>query len=360
MALEIRPVEKKDFDVFTLIRGNRRTKKSYVNKLRRILEANNGVIPNTREWIITINEKGQIVDGQCHWEAIQKYNEKHKRNPIVTIPCIVESGAGLDRAKEINNKNTKWKDSDLIQSWIDLGHEDFAVLKRILDTPEAKACGATLVYRICGDLDDSSIHKKIVDGTFRMMRDENDPEGRTGAMDIMRRVAICKDSLHHNFGDRSVSVPVFIKCQMIRELDLDRLTERVRCAHINLRGFRHANYEDGVLRNLNLVYNERLPRDERIDIPGLYEDRRAHNHINRRSAVRRPTLRTAPAPEPTPEPTPEPAPRQNTSFSNWRSELQQAAWRHEENMRNLRNRFPGYLPNTERPSSIEENGVHPV
>ena len=274
-------MKKEKYETLTFIKGNRRTQTSYVNKKRKEIEAEDK-LPDTREWILEINEKNEIVDGQCHWEAIMQYNQKHPKKAIKEISYILRIGADLDTAKEVNNKNTRWKDSDLIQSWIDLGHEDFIPLQRILTTPEAKTCGRTLVFNICNILDDKNVHKKIVDGTFTMQRKEDD------AMDLIRCVAACKKSLHDSFGHRTVSIPVFLRCLLVKDIDRGRLVERVKRPNLKLKGFQYSNKEDDILQDIELVYNEKIETVKRVDILDCYKDVVNYNRVNAKNARKLP------------------------------------------------------------------------
>ena len=158
---------------YTFILGNRHTNRTFVNKLRRQLERDNGVVPNTVEWIITVNSRGQIVDGQCHWQAVMDYNAKHAKNPIPSIVIIIEPNACLERAKEINNTRTGWKEKDYFDSYIDLGYTDYVTLRRIRETRAGGTCGLTVVLQVCGSLENKNALSEFKKGEFVMIREES-------------------------------------------------------------------------------------------------------------------------------------------------------------------------------------------
>ena len=288
---------------YRFILGNRGTKRTYVNKLRRQLEHNNGEVPDTVEWIITVNGRGEIVDGQCHWQAIMDYNTRHPKNQIQSIFVIVETNAGLARAKEINNTSTKWKEVDYFDSWIALGHSDYAVLRRIRQTEAGKACGLAIVLRVCGYLEDKDADRKFKNGEFEMIREEDN------AIEMLGYIARCHRMLGDAFGTKQLALITFAKCLLIPGIDKEHLVRRVSRPAIEARGFHYSISADGIVSNINIVYNRELSntRVSRLDIVNLYRDVQEYNWHNMRSATRQPNLRTnRPRPVSNPDPDPNP------------------------------------------------------
>lgn len=269
---------------FKFMKGNRKTKKSKVNKFRRTIEQNGGILPATRDWIITINELNEIVDGQNHWQAIMNYNDKHRRNKIAAVEVIVEPGARLDRAKEINNASSKWEEIDYFDSYIELGNSDYETLRRIRNTPYGKSCGLTTVLQVCGYLEDRNVISKFRKGEFEMIREESD------AIKMLERIAACKKILGEAYGTQSIAVLAFARCLLIPGINKEHLVRRVMHPDVTARGFRYSVAEANIVKNIEIMYNRDLKNTgvERLDISGLYKDVQCYNWQSARGAVRSP------------------------------------------------------------------------
>lgn len=287
MAVTLKEFTKKEYEKFTFILGNRPVDASYARKKRREIEHNGNCIPQIKEWILTINEKNEIVDGQAHWKAILEYNKKYPKCPIQTISCCVEKDAGLDRAKEINNNvHTQWKEKDYFASYIACGYADYEVLQRYRSTPAGKACGLSVVLRVCGYLEDENAERKFKKGEFVMFRtDEKD------IMEILDAIAKCKTALTKTIGHRSVSIPAFMKCLMVKDVNRAMLAEKVSCPPINARNFQYAFTEERAVKNIEICYNYKLDKlsPARLEIFSLYRDTTSVNWTQLRSFVKLPT-----------------------------------------------------------------------
>ena len=272
---------------FKFMKGNRKTKKSKVNKFRRTIEQNGGILPATRDWIITINELNEIVDGQNHWQAIMNYNDKHRRNKIATVEIIIEPGARLDRAKEINNSKSGWEEVDYFDSYIELGNEDYATLRRIRNTPYGKSCGLTTVLQVCSYLEDKNVLKKFRNGEIEMIREELE------ATKMLKNIATCKKILGEAYGTQSVAVLAFARCLMIPNINVDHLVNRVLHPDMRARNFRYSVVEEKIVENIEIMYNRNLKDTnvEPLNISDMYKDVQSHNWQNMRSAQRLPSKR---------------------------------------------------------------------
>ena len=291
MAVTLRELTREEYENLALIKGNRPVNTSYTRKKRREIEHNNCILQR-KEWMLTINDRNEIVDGQAHWAAILQFNERHPKHPIKTVSCCVEPGTGLNRAKEINNNvHTQWKEKDYFASFIAQGYTDYETLQRYRSTEAGKACGLPIVLRVCGYLEDKDANRKFKNGEFVMVRqDEED------IMSMLSNIARCKSALVRAIGDRSVSIPAFMKCLLILDMDRNMLSDRVNHPPINNRNFRYAFTEEEAVRNIELCYNHRIGASNpaRLDIVNRYRDVRSTNWTQQRSATRQPALRIAP------------------------------------------------------------------
>ena len=302
MNLELTYLNIDEYEMLRFILGNRAVNPAKVKKLRLEIEHNDGQIPARKDWILVINDKYEVVDGQCHIEAIRQYNRKHPKKMISTIACTVEPGAGLDRAKEINNANTKWKTRDYIYSAIQLGHTDYVFLQTVLDNGLMKrAGGLNIVLGVCMGFDEPSLKSKFYRYEFEMRRSEQE------AVELLNYLANCHDRLNKDFGHYSYAAPVFFKCLLLRDaytdkdIDRTRLQDRIRSVNVGWTGricghrkrFVFSVDPVDILNNIHIAYNHGLNESdpEYFDIANVYKDIESHNHSQVRGAYRPPNRR---------------------------------------------------------------------
>lgn len=311
MSIESTKINKERYEKLTLIPFDRPVDPFWTKKYRLDIEHNGGKIPQRTEWCITINEKDQILNGKNRRAAVMQYNELHPKTPIKEMSCFIEpyyvgEDANLKRAQELNNKNTRWKDDHYIGSFAMRGDSSYIKLQNILKLAGAKKCARKIIYQICSDLDDEMIHSKLIKGDFVFSRDEDD------AKELIAYVADCKDKLK-KFGHTSISIPVFIRAMLIKNIDRNHLANRVKNPG-NLKVTLSDTLE-GIMKNFNKVYNGRLTANDSPEPLNLVEGWKtvaAYNQIQKANQRKEPkkrkrtdipvVVRTIIVPDNTPEP----------------------------------------------------------
>ena len=284
-----------EYSQLTFILGNRAVNPSYTKKLRLEIEHNNGQIPARKDWILIINDKNEVVDGQCRIEAVRQYNARHPKNTIPTIACTVEPGAGLKRAQAVNNANTKWKTSDYIYSNIKLGRMDYAFLQTILDNGLMnKAGGLKIALGVCMGFDTPALMSKFRKGEFKMLRTEAD------ATELLNYLSDCRVRLNKSFGHYSYVAPVFFKCLFLRDrthkdIDRERLKDKINHVDISWKGkvngrkknFMFSDDPVDILNNIHIAYNHGLTETNPryFNIYGAYMDVGSYNFLHSRGSI---------------------------------------------------------------------------
>ena len=110
----------KDYDMFKKLEGNRAILQNRVKKIRRSIEKN-GYIYNP----IVVNEKYEIIDGQGRFEALRELD--------LPIDFVVAPGAGVKECVALNASNTNWTMKDYVDSYVELGFEDYIRLAKLLE-----------------------------------------------------------------------------------------------------------------------------------------------------------------------------------------------------------------------------------
>lgn len=113
----------KDYDLFKILKGNRKVNQLHVKRLASSFKSHYLFSP------ILVNEKWQIIDGQHRYLAAKELG--------LPIYYIVISGYGLNEAHILNVNTSNWKKEDFLTSYCDLGLVPYLQMRQfMLDFPE--------------------------------------------------------------------------------------------------------------------------------------------------------------------------------------------------------------------------------
>ena len=109
-----------DYATFKILNGNRMIKPSHVKKIAASMAQKYIPVP------IIVNEKRYIIDGQHRMAAA-----KQLRIPITYIQI---TGLGLADVQRLNTSAAQWSLDDFLESYIDLGNQNYVTYKGFKDT----------------------------------------------------------------------------------------------------------------------------------------------------------------------------------------------------------------------------------
>ena len=280
--VELKTLFIEDFGKLHHLKGNRPKDAKMIKRLRRELEANLNVLTR-RDWIIIVNKKGDIIDGQNHYEAILEYNRRHKLHPITAIQYVEEDVEGLDaitRAKELNSGMNKWKDDHYIGSYKELGYEHYAVLDEIVHSEHASGMARGDIYLICGNFDNKHVRKDLYNGTLEVLRETKEIYQ---LMDYLKSV---KKSLSDFYGPTKITVPMFLRCTQIPDINVDQFIKRLNHP---LKDTRYSIFEKDILESFDIAYNHnRKKAYERINIIDMYKVVDSYNTLQEHNSKKMP------------------------------------------------------------------------
>lgn len=104
-----------NYDMFRILKGNRKVDEAHVNKLMRLMRQNDLFTP------IMVNELLEVIDGQHRLEA--------RRRLGFIVPYYVVKNYGLAEVQAINSLQKRWNINDYTQSYIALGIKDYEIYK---------------------------------------------------------------------------------------------------------------------------------------------------------------------------------------------------------------------------------------
>jgi hypothetical protein len=116
---EIKVLCTREYDLFSVIKGNRRISKPHLNKLKYSIKQ------HYLFTIIIVNEKNEIIDGQHRFEVIKELNL-----PMYYIIC---EGYGINEVHKLNQNSKTWGMEDYLQAYINLGIQDYIQFKEFRD-----------------------------------------------------------------------------------------------------------------------------------------------------------------------------------------------------------------------------------
>jgi hypothetical protein len=100
-----------DYDMFIKHDGNRKVNELNLNKLVKSMKKKTLISP------IIVNENLEVIDGQHRLAALEKLKQ-----PVYYVKI---SGYGLPEMQILNSVSKNWTSDDFMESYIDLGYEDY-------------------------------------------------------------------------------------------------------------------------------------------------------------------------------------------------------------------------------------------
>ena len=160
-----------DYSQFKRLDGNRDIKSFRVSKIKKSIEKY-GYIYNP----IVVNEKMEVIDGQGRLEVLKLLN--------LPVDYVVCDGAGVEECIALNASTTSWSIKDYIESFCDLGFDDYIILNDLLqDYPELKL---NTVVTIASGL--AALPTRVIkDGNLTIHREDLNEVRRD--LDVAKRIA---------------------------------------------------------------------------------------------------------------------------------------------------------------------------
>jgi len=152
-----------DYSKFRQIDGNRKVNQGHVNRLAQAIERKNLL----QYFPVLLNEDMEVIDGQHRLSAASKLD--------VPIYYEIVPGLTLTDVVSINTNSKSWNINDFIDSYIELGHKDFEVLREFMDTYHFNASTSAMLlsgysgYFSTNQAKGGQITNKIKSGEFKVV-----------------------------------------------------------------------------------------------------------------------------------------------------------------------------------------------
>lgn len=227
---QIKTYETTNYGIFKTIAGNRTISLQNVNSIIENIKKN-GLLPT----IIIVNENMEVIDGQHRLEAFKQLH--------LPIEYQIRQGLGLKDCVAYNVSGKKWEIIDYIESYAQLGYEEYKTLLRVVrEFPNIPV--RTLVTIISN----RNTTNKVYNGEFNLDQDVNSLIGKLNFVDKV-------NSLVQNIkGYKSRILSVAGNLYDMEEIDQDRMIEQIEKWGDTIDT---VATENDALRKLEEVYNYR-------------------------------------------------------------------------------------------------------
>lgn len=145
----------RDYDKFKTIRGNRIIHQGHLNKLILSIKKKNMLNVNP----IIVNERMEVIDGQHRLLAAEKLE--------LPIYYTEVEGARLTEVQDLNVNSKNWSLKDWIDSYIQRGKKDYALLKDFAEAYEISPTIAATLLSTANVSTGGGVAKTIKNGTFK-------------------------------------------------------------------------------------------------------------------------------------------------------------------------------------------------
>ena len=108
-----------NYEQFKTLAANRPTRKQHVQKLIQSIEANGYI----QDRPISVNEKGEIIDGQHRFEALKALG--------LPVPYVVVEGANEELALALNISNKSWVSADYLHYHASRGNKVYRQIEEL-------------------------------------------------------------------------------------------------------------------------------------------------------------------------------------------------------------------------------------
>ena len=227
---QIKTYRTNDYGIFKTIVGNRTISLHNVNSIIDNIKKN-GVLPT----VIIVNEKMEVIDGQHRLEAFKQLG--------VPIEYQIRKGLSLKDCIAYNVSGKKWEIIDYIESYAELGNEEYKTLLRVVrEFPNIPV--RTLVMIISS----RNTTNKIYNGGFTLEQDVNSLIGKLNFVDKVNGL------IQNIRGYKSRILSVIGNLYDMEEIDQERMIEQIEKWGDTIDT---VATENDALRKLEEVYNYR-------------------------------------------------------------------------------------------------------
>lgn len=108
-----------DYEIFSLLSGNRKTNPLHIERLRRSFLEKPLFSP------IIVNEKHQIIDGQHRFTVCKLLN--------IPVNYIIVPGYGLHEVQVLNTNSSNWSRKDYLEGYCELGYPEYLKMKKFMN-----------------------------------------------------------------------------------------------------------------------------------------------------------------------------------------------------------------------------------
>ena len=157
-------MQTENYDMFKLVKGNRRINKANYAKLVKSMKEEQLVIP------IVVNEKYEIIDGQHRYMA-----SKDLEKPIY---YFMVRGYGLEQVKRANIASSNWKKENYLEMFVAEQNHVYKEFEEIKDRYDLNIINLLKIFAVAQDKQVARLGYEFEEGKFTM-------EGKRQVLDFL-------------------------------------------------------------------------------------------------------------------------------------------------------------------------------
>lgn len=230
-----------DYSQFKKLNGNRKVLEPRVRKIMKSIEKV-GYIPTA----ITVNEKLEVIDGQGRLEALRRLE--------LPVYYNVVPGIGIEECIAMNINQGNWTKADYIDSYADLGDENYIRLRDLLQNSGNLFCDKVILYAATGKTETIN---SIKNGSFECSKADYDRAVRT-----LKWLTSFKDLFSKKMGHTEFYFMAVIFCYWCNDIDEKRLYSKISAMRASLIPVTNMQQAFQQIEN---VYNHRLTTKVHIE-----------------------------------------------------------------------------------------------
>lgn len=243
-------IREEDYSVFKELKGNRKDAENRSGKIIASIKENGYVLSP-----IAVNEFMEVIDGQARLIALKKLG--------MPVDYYIAPGASIKDCIAMNIYGTKWTLNDYIDSYADLGTEDYVILRNAIQKWKKEFHLTVIISIMTGKYSNSQI-PAIRYGRFKL-------ENRNLEMldDVFTSLLKVKESLRWMKGniDKYLLGYQFV-AENVKNVDISRLINRIDLMAGQLRP---AVDIPSALQSLSGIYNWKLQPENRLYFDKEYD-----------------------------------------------------------------------------------------
>lgn len=224
-----------EYGRFKFLKGNRELNERKIDKLVEDIKSGIDFLPYCP---VIVNEQMEMIDGQHRFMAARKLK--------TNVFYMIKKDATLEVVPAINSKGSKWRTVDFMNSYVDLGRNEYLTLKLFMEKFPRMSLPVAIKLLHFADIKSSEAIEIFKDGLFKANHVQK-------AQEVARRLEDFAPYTENPFSGRFVQVMLRLKESEL--YDHEAMKEKLTQAGKRIENI---ETEKSIISNLEEIANHRM------------------------------------------------------------------------------------------------------